>query len=71
MTVATQTDQNNVVIYLIIGSIAVAIVGALLFLNSRRSANQTEPSTKTRSANYAPTYSATTVNGTCSPAAVD
>ena len=41
---ATQTDENNVVIYLIIGPIAVAIVGALLFLNSRRSANQTEPS---------------------------
>lgn len=44
---ATQTDENNVVIYLIIGSIAVAIVGALLFLNSRGSANKTEPSTKT------------------------
>ena len=45
--VATQTDENNVVNYLIIGSIAMAIVGALLFLNSRGSANQTEPSTKT------------------------
>ena len=46
-TVATQTDENNVVKYLIIGSIAMAIVGALLFLNSRRSGRQTEPSTKT------------------------
>ena len=45
--VATQTDENNVVKYLIIGAIAMAIVGALLFLNSRRSVNQTEPSTKT------------------------